>query len=78
MIGQLVAERQFGWYCIDTIPEVKPSFWKSFNKAAGCFAVGEVLNGDIDDKVSISRVLDKILTQYVFRTGYICRLWVIR
>lgn len=32
---------------MDTVPEVKPAFWQSFNSAASVYAVGEVFNGDI-------------------------------
>jgi alpha-amylase len=47
-IGALVKEFDFDGVRVDTVPEVKPAFWKSFNAAAGTFAVGEVFNGDID------------------------------
>jgi len=31
---------------IDTIPEVKKEFWKTFSKSAGVYTVGEIFNGD--------------------------------
>ena len=46
-IKNLVQEYDFDGIRVDTVPEVKPSFWKTFNAAAGCYAVGEVFNGDI-------------------------------
>jgi len=46
-IKNLVQEYNFDGIRVDTTPEVKPTFWKTFNQAAGVFAVGEVLNGDI-------------------------------
>jgi alpha-amylase len=47
-IGTLVKEFDFDGVRVDTVPEVKPAFWKGFNAAAGTFAVGEVFNGDIN------------------------------
>ena len=32
---------------IDTVPEVKRPFWAEYTQEAGCYAVGEVFNGDI-------------------------------
>jgi alpha-amylase len=46
-IKELVSTYDFDGIRVDTTPEVKPAFWKTFNEAAGCFAVGEVFNGDI-------------------------------
>ena len=47
-VGSLVKEFNFDGVRVDTVPEVKPAFWKSFNEAAGTFAIGEVFNGDVD------------------------------
>ena len=32
---------------IDTVPYVHPAFWQQFEASAGCYAVGEVDDGDI-------------------------------
>ena len=67
-VSWLVKEYSFDGIRIDTIPEVKPSFWKSFNKAAGCFAVGEVLNGDIEYVSAYQGPLDAVLSYPMFFT----------
>jgi alpha-amylase len=46
-IKDLVDDYNFDGIRVDTVPEVKPAFWKLFNDAAGCYAIGEVFNGDI-------------------------------
>ena len=45
-IKSLVSDFNFDGIRVDTVPEVKPAFWHTFNEAAGCYAVGEVFNGD--------------------------------
>ena len=47
-VSALVKKYNFDGIRVDTVPEVKPSFWKSFNSAAGTYAIGEVFNGDIN------------------------------
>ena len=47
-VNTLVKDYDFDGIRVDTVPEVKPNFWKSFNQAAGTYAIGEVFNGDIN------------------------------
>ena len=47
-IKDLVQKYDIDGIRIDTIPEVGKSFWKDFNNAAGCYAVGECFDGSTD------------------------------
>ena len=46
---------------IDTVKHVQKSFWSGFNKAAGIFCLGEVLNGDPSYTCPYQDVLDGVL-----------------
>ena len=43
----IVANYSFDGIRVDTVEEVNKPFWGSFNKAAGCYAVGEVNDGRV-------------------------------
>jgi alpha-amylase len=45
-VKNIVANYSFDGLRVDTTPEVKKPFWRTFNDAAGVYAVGEVFNGD--------------------------------
>jgi alpha-amylase len=66
-IKNLVQEYDFDGIRVDTIPEVKPTFWKTFNQAANCYAIGEVLNGDIHYVAPFQgQALDGVLSYPMF------------
>jgi len=46
-IGAQVAGYGFDGIRVDTVPEVDMPFWRSFQAAAGVYAVGEVFNGGV-------------------------------
>ncbi len=47
-IAWFVQEYRIDGLRIDTIPEVPKWFWSQFTSAAGCYAVGEAFNGNLD------------------------------
>jgi alpha-amylase len=47
-VASLVRTYGFDGIRVDTVPEVKSAFWKTFNSAADVYAVGEVFNGDVN------------------------------
>eukprot|EP01084_Bolivina_argentea_P226656 382831_1 len=53
---------------IDTVPEVNKNFWKSFQQAAGVYAVGEVDNGNPSYDGPYQQVIDGILSYPMFYT----------
>ena len=46
---------------IDTVKHVNKEFWQPFNKAAGVYAIGEVLDGGADYVCDYQNVLDGLL-----------------
>ena len=66
-IKGIVEKYNFDGIRVDTVPEVKPTFWKSFNQAAGTFAIGEVFNGDINYVSPYQgQALDSVLSYPIF------------
>jgi len=65
-ITQMVSTYQFDGIRIDTVPEVDPTFWGEFNDAANCYAVGEVLNGDVNYVAPYQGPLDAVLSYPMF------------
>uniref|UniRef100_A0A7S3NW73 Glycosyl hydrolase family 13 catalytic domain-containing protein n=1 Tax=Euplotes crassus TaxID=5936 RepID=A0A7S3NW73_EUPCR len=51
---------------IDTVPHVKREFWKEYTDAAGCYAVGEALNGDPHFLASYQGPLPAMLNYHAF------------
>jgi alpha-amylase len=46
-VAAQVSNYAFDGLRVDTVPEVEMGFWKTFQAAAGVYAVGEVFNGDV-------------------------------
>jgi alpha-amylase len=46
---------------VDTVKHVQKDFWPGYNKAAGVYCVGEVLNGDADYTCPYQEVMDGVL-----------------
>ena len=73
-VTQLVKEYNFDGIRIDTVPEVKPTFWQKFTEAAGCYSVGEVFNGDLDFVSAYQGPIDGLLSYpmyYALRDTFI-------
>jgi len=51
---------------IDTVPEVKREFWSEYTKEAGCYAVGEVFNSNIDYLSSYQPQVPALLNYPIF------------
>lgn len=60
-IKNLVKEYGFDGIRIDTVPEVHPTFWVDFAKAAGVYQVGEVFNGNPSYVGNYQNYLDGVL-----------------
>lgn len=54
---------------IDTVPEVKREFWKEYTDAAGCYAVGEIFNSDINYLASYQGPIPAVLNYPSFFTS---------
>lgn len=46
---------------VDTVKHVQKDFWPGYNKAAGVYCVGEVLDGDVDYTCPYQEVMDGVL-----------------
>lgn len=46
---------------VDTVKHVQKDFWPDYNKAAGVYCVGEVLDGDVDYTCPWQEVMDGVL-----------------
>jgi len=67
-VGDLVEEFDVDGLRIDTIPEVDPNFWKSYQQSAGVYAVGEVFTSDVSCIGTYSQVIDGVLSYPMFFT----------
>ena len=65
-VHDVVANYSFDGVRIDTIPEVTPSFWTEFAKAAGVYQVGEVFNGDYGYVGNYQNYIDGTLNYPLF------------
>jgi len=66
-ISSLVKKYHFDGIRVDTVPEVKPAFWKRFNQAADCYAVGEVFSADMSYVAPYQgQALDGVLSYPMF------------
>lgn len=46
---------------VDTVKHVQKDFWPGYNKAAGVYCVGEILDGDPDYTCPYQEVMDGVL-----------------
>lgn len=46
---------------MDTVKHVQKDFWPGYNKAAGVYCVGEILDGDPDYTCPYQEVMDGVL-----------------
>eukprot|EP00345_Euplotes_harpa_P010929 CAMPEP_0168338790 /NCGR_PEP_ID=MMETSP0213-20121227/13067_1 /TAXON_ID=151035 /ORGANISM="Euplotes harpa, Strain FSP1.4" /LENGTH=361 /DNA_ID=CAMNT_0008344681 /DNA_START=1 /DNA_END=1083 /DNA_ORIENTATION=- len=53
---------------IDTVPEVKRQFWAEYTQEAGCYAVGEVFNGDVSYVASYQPYVPALLNYPAYFT----------
>jgi len=60
-VKQLIANFSIDGLRVDTVAEVHPDFWTSFQQAAGIYAVGEVFNGDVNYVSPYQHVLTSLL-----------------
>ncbi|KAA8648815.1 hypothetical protein EYZ11_004032 [Aspergillus tanneri] len=60
-VGDLVSNYSIDGLRIDTVKHVQKDFWPGYNKAAGVYCVGEVLNGDTAFTCAYQSVLDGVL-----------------
>ena len=67
-IKDLVKKYNIDGLRIDTIPEVKREFWGEYTKSAGCYAVGEVFNGDIGYVASYQGYVPALLNYPMYYT----------
>eukprot|EP01130_Rhizamoeba_saxonica_P017675 TRINITY_DN8618_c0_g1_i1.p1 TRINITY_DN8618_c0_g1~~TRINITY_DN8618_c0_g1_i1.p1 ORF type:complete len:472 (-),score=78.46 TRINITY_DN8618_c0_g1_i1:16-1431(-) len=67
-ISQLVSKYNLDGIRIDTVPEVKKTFWQDFRKSADCFQIGEVFNGEIKYVASYQECLDSVLSYPLYFT----------
>ncbi|KYQ93843.1 putative alpha-amylase [Tieghemostelium lacteum] len=67
-IKNMTSFYQFDGLRIDTVPEVHETFWTLYNEAAGCYAVGEVYNGDVSYVSYYQNYLDAVLSYPMFFT----------
>lgn len=54
---------------IDTVPEVKREFWSEYTKEAGCYAVGEIFNSNVDYVASYQGPVPAVLNYPMFFLG---------
>lgn len=54
---------------IDTVPEVKREFWSEYTAEAGCYAVGEIFNSNIDYVSSYQPAVPALLNYPSFFTS---------
>lgn len=65
-IGQMISNYSIDGLRIDTVKHVDMSFWGPFNKAAGVFCIGEVLEGDPNYVCPYQNSLDSLLNYPIF------------
>lgn len=65
-IADFVQTYDFDALRIDTVPHVSREFWAEFGKASGVFAVGEVLNLDLNYLASYQGPLESILNYALY------------
>ena len=66
-VSALVKKYKFDGIRVDTVPEVKPAFWKRFSEAADCYAVGEVFSPDLSYVAPYQgQALDGVLSYPLF------------
>lgn len=73
-IQWLVKEYSFDGIRIDTVKHVEKGFWPDFVEAAGCFALGEALNGNPDYLADYAELMPGLLdyaTYYAIQGFYL-------
>ncbi|KKA22539.1 Alpha-amylase A [Rasamsonia emersonii CBS 393.64] len=60
-VGNLVSNYSIDGLRIDTVKHVQKDFWPGYNKAAGVYCVGEILDGDPTYTCSYQNYLDGVL-----------------
>nr|ASA45799.1 Amy13A [Evansstolkia leycettana] len=65
-VAGLVANYSVDGLRIDTVKHVQKPFWPGYNKAAGVYCVGEVLNGDPSYTCDYQNYLDAVLNYPIY------------
>lgn len=65
-IGNLVSNYSIDGLRVDTVKHVEKDFWPGFNKAAGVYCVGEVLQGDAAYTCPYQEVMDGVMNYPIY------------
>ncbi|KAJ5189681.1 Alpha-amylase [Penicillium cf. griseofulvum] len=65
-VGKLVTDYSIDGLRVDTVKHVQKDFWPGYNKAAGVYCVGEVLNGNVDYTCPYQEVMDGVLNYPIY------------
>nr|BAD06002.1 alpha-amylase [Aspergillus awamori] len=65
-VGSLVSNYSIDGLRIDTVKHVQKDFWPGYNKAAGVYCIGEVLDGDPAYTCPYQNVMDGVLNYPIY------------